>query len=307
MLARRVRACRAPPWQEVLYLWIHTNDALFVAVAAFSDNYYHFFYPHNIIMLSLIVAGITSLPFFGWSLCVVPILALLSALPLYFLTYKSHSPSKDCNVIITGGSSGIGLAIAQECCRVETVKSITLIARNEKKLQAARHTLLQNSNTIIRIETISADVTDYASLQQATQSIVMEECTFVFCCAGISHPGYFQEIPPEIFEQQVKLNYLGSVYTVKALLGRIKTGCITLTSSGAGQVGVFGFTAYSPTKFALQGFAQALHMELCASNIHVQVAFPNDTNTPGYQEEQSLKPKECHLISESGGLSQASE
>jgi 3-dehydrosphinganine reductase len=82
---------------------------------------------------------------------------------------------------------------------------------------------------------------------------------------------------------------------------------MTLTSSAAGQVGVFGFTAYAPTKFALRGFAECLHMELSTQPISIQLAFPPDTNTPGYQQEQQLKPRECHLISESTGLYESSE
>ena len=77
---------------------------------------------------------------------------------------------------------------------------------------------------------------------------------------------------------------------------------IVFTSSAAGQVGVYGFTAYSPTKFALRGFAEALQMELSNDNISVQVVYPPDTDTPGYKLEQIGKPKETHLISESAGL-----
>ena len=70
----------------------------------------------------------------------------------------------------------------------------------------------------------------------------------------------------------------------------------------AGQVGVYGLGAYAPSKFALVGLAQVLHMELCHTPIHVCCAYPPDTDTPGFQQENMTKPAETHLISEAGGL-----
>jgi hypothetical protein len=100
-------------------------------------------------MLSLIVAGLLSLPFFGWCLIVVPVLGALVLLPLCFLVYPSNNNKTTnktlCNVIITGGSSGIGLAIAKECCLLPNVKCITLIARNQQKLEAAKQELLMKA------------------------------------------------------------------------------------------------------------------------------------------------------------------
>jgi 3-dehydrosphinganine reductase len=71
------------------------------------------------------------------------------------------------------------------------------------------------------------------------------------------------------------------------------------------KLGVFGYSAYAPTKFALRGFAEALHSELAAKpHLNVQVAFPPDTDTPGFAEEEKIKPKETKLIGEQAGLSQ---
>ena len=60
----------------------------------------------------------------------------------------------------------------------------------------------------------------------------------------------------------------------------------------AGQIGIFGYTAYSASKFALRGFSEALQMELRPHNIYLHVAYPPDTDTPGYKEEMAVgKPK----------------
>lgn len=79
-------------------------------------------------------------------------------------------------------------------------------------------------------------------------------------------------------------------------------GRVVFVSSQAGQIGVFGFSAYSPSKFALTGLAQVLRMELKPHGIFVSVAYPPDTNTPGFEEENKSKPEETRLISETAGL-----
>jgi 3-dehydrosphinganine reductase len=63
----------------------------------------------------------------------------------------------------------------------------------------------------------------------------------------------------------MSVNYLGAVYTTRAVIRGMKArkrGRIVLVSSQAGQLGVFGYSAYSPTKFALRGLAECLQMEV---------------------------------------------
>lgn len=66
--------------------------------------------------------------------------------------------------------------------------------------------------------------------------------------------------------------------------------------------GVFGYSAYAGSKFALRGLAEVLHMELFPYNISVTLSHPPDTDTPGFAVEELTKPKETKLISEASGL-----
>ena len=86
-------------------------------------------------------------------------------------------------------------------------------------------------------------------------------------------------------------------------------GCIVLCSSALGQVGMYGYTAYSPTKFALRGFAEALHAELVKSKpgVSIQLAYPVDTETPGYSEELKMMPELTKLLNDTGGLAKPKE
>jgi len=68
------------------------------------------------------------------------------------------------------------------------------------------------------------------------------------------------------FQTMMDVNYFGSIFATRAVIGEMKTrrqGRIVFFSSQGGQMGVFGFTGYSAAKFALRGLAEALQMEVC--------------------------------------------
>lgn len=103
---------------------------------------------------------------------------------------------------------------------------------------------------------------------------------------------------------------MGAVNCTKACLQQMRrhgSGRIVFVSSQAGQLGVFGYTSYCATKFALKGFAESLQMELARDNIYVTIAYPPDTDTPGFAEENKTKPRETQLINETSGVLSAEE
>lgn len=88
------------------------------------------------------------------------------------------------------------------------------------------------------------------------------------------------------------INYIGSVNVTRASLSSIKqvdNGRIVFVSSIAGQLGLYGYTAYSASKYALRGLAECLQMELYPYNIRVTLAHPPDTDTPGFEVENKVK------------------
>jgi len=96
------------------------------------------------------------------------------------------------------------------------------------------------------------------------------------------------------------VNYFGTVNVVRAVVpGMIerRRGSVVGVSSAAGLVGVFGYTAYAPTKFAVRGFFESLRGELAPYGIHVGCSFPPDTDTPQLEDENRYKPKETKAIS----------
>ena len=116
------------------------------------------------------------------------------------------------------------------------------------------------------------------------------------CAAGAAYPGYFLEQDLAIFERTMRLNYLGSVFTAKAAVPAMvarSSGHLILISSGAAAASFLGYSSYAPTKFAVRGLADALRNELCGTGVRVSVAYPPDTDTPGFEQENKTKPPEC--------------
>lgn len=77
---------------------------------------------------------------------------------------------------------------------------------------------------------------------------------------------------------------------------------ILITSSAAGQIGIYGYTAYSASKFALKGYSDALRLELAGKACNLTIAFPPNTDTPGFEEENKGKPEVTKYIEDGAGL-----
>ncbi|WMV34258.1 hypothetical protein MTR67_027643 [Solanum verrucosum] len=72
-------------------------------------------------------------------------------------------------------------------------------------------------------------------------------------------------------------------------------------------VGIYGYTAYSASKFGLKGLAEALQQEVIGENIHVSLIFPPDTETPGFAEENKRRPQLTSILAASSGSMKADE
>lgn len=203
------------------------------------------------------------------------------------------------HAIITGGSSGIGLATAQRL--VQAGMNVTLVARDPQKLAIAQSTLVATGSGATQVQVFPADVSDRAQVEAAMAGAIATLGTpdLLITCAGIAHPGYFRELPIDIFEQTMAINYFGTLYCIRAVLPAMEVrqkGHLVLVSSGAGLIGLYGYTPYSPSKFALRGLAESLRGEVKPSGIGVSIVYPPDTDTPQLAAENRTKPEETKRI-----------
>lgn len=202
--------------------------------------------------------------------------------------------------LVTGGSSGIGLAVAR--LLAARGAHVWLLARRENLLEEA----LASVQAACKDESqqcgyVCSDVSDYEQVENAvaevTEAVGLPDV--VINSAGITYPGYVQEIDLATFRKMMDVNYFGTVYTTKAVLdGMIArgSGYIVNLSSVAGFVGTFGYSAYGASKYAVRGFSDVLRAEMKPHGIGIAVVFPPDTDTPMLDYETPLKPPETKAL-----------
>jgi len=207
------------------------------------------------------------------------------------------------NIIISGGSSGIGFALARQL--VNKGANLTLLARRKDLLKESVGLLEQEKvYPTQRLDYIAADVSDFHQLKQAIEKY-KQSFDILINSAGVAYPGLFLDMDSEIFKNVMEINYLGTVNLTKLIVpGMIiqKSGHIVNISSIGALLGIYGYTAYAPSKFAVRGFSHCLRAELEPLGIKVSVVYPPDTDTPQLAFERSRIPEITKKINEGGGL-----
>lgn len=209
------------------------------------------------------------------------------------------------HAIITGGSSGIGLAIARSLSARGI--AVSLIARNRDRLGAAQEAILAAGNGKAAVQTFSADVRNPDELSQAIASSVdgLGTPNWAVSCAGIVIPGTFAKQTLRDHEDQWQTNYIGSLQFAHFALPHLEKASkarLVFIASGAAFSGLYGYSSYGPAKFAVRGLAESLRVELKPRKISVTIAFPGDTDTPQLRAELKLRPKVTAELASGGGI-----
>ncbi|TVR02795.1 MAG: SDR family NAD(P)-dependent oxidoreductase [Spirochaetaceae bacterium] len=208
------------------------------------------------------------------------------------------NPFRDSLACVTGGSSGIGLAIARRLA-VHGAR-IVLIARTPERLSAARADIVSLVPDA-SVNTVPLDVTDQAAVRQAAADIAAQwgDPRFLFNCAGDALPGRFDRYSGQDLRRMIAVNLEGTWNMTQAFVDALRHtgGHVVNVSSLAGLVGTTGYTAYAASKFAVVGFSEALRNELAADGVRVSVLCPGDTDTPQLAAEQEHKPPETAALS----------
>ncbi|HZP28844.1 MAG TPA: SDR family oxidoreductase [Acidimicrobiia bacterium] len=197
------------------------------------------------------------------------------------------------HVLVTGGSSGIGLAVARAV--VARGGRVSIVARDAARLRAAQTELDGVAGAAGRVASATADVADGHALREAVAQGVerLGPVDVLVTSAGYAHPGLFVDLDDEVFRRQVAVNYLGTVNAIRAVLPTMvdrRRGHLLMVSSTVGLIGLYGYAAYAPTKFAVRGLAESLRSELRPHGIVVACAYPPDTETPALERERAMMP-----------------
>lgn len=205
------------------------------------------------------------------------------------------------HVLITGGSSGIGLALAKIC--VKEGYNVSIFARRQNLIDQA---LLEMKEELISPQQVLSGFSVDVSNKENISSVITEciervgDPDVLITSAGIVRCGYFENIASES-DEVMQVNYFGTLYAIQSVVPYMlknKHGNIVIVSSAAGIMGLFGYTSYSPSKFALRGLAECLRAEMKPHNIKVAIAFPPNTQTPQLDYEHEHGIEETRVLSE---------
>ena len=189
---------------------------------------------------------------FTVSVTVIPLISYL------FLTPRFDYNGK--HVVITGGSSGIGL----ECAKLYAKEgaNVTIVARDGQKLVEASKILSAFTQPNRKVLSVSVDTgSSEDAVAKALAPCVKElgDADVLVNCAGTSMTSPFETTSGAEFERMMRVNLLGSVYPTKFLVQGMKakrSGRIVFVSSQVAQAAIHGYTAYAASKWALRGLAE---------------------------------------------------
>ena len=190
--------------------------------------------------------------------------------------------------VITGGSSGIGLATARRF--VDEGAHVVITGRREKELKDAAALIERNITTVV------GDVSRLEDLDRL-YAVVKEKhghIDILFANAGAGTIGPLTIATEAHFDQTFDVNVKGLFFTVQKALPLIRDGgSIILNSSVSNVLGVPGFSAYAASKAAVRNFARAWTLELKDRNIRVNTMSPGPTETPALATTTGLTPEQA--------------
>ena len=185
-------------------------------------------------------------------------------------------------ILITGAGSGIGLTTALHLAENGFQVYASIASPDQKKavLSAAAERGLD-------LKIILLDVTDETSIQIAVKQII-EECGSIYGLvnnAGLGLRSFFEDLSQDEIRRLFEVNVFGAMAITKAVLPSMRSarrGHIIMISSAGGRIATMSLSAYCASKFALEGFAEALALESFPLGLSVSIIEPGIVNTPHF-------------------------
>jgi NAD(P)-dependent dehydrogenase (short-subunit alcohol dehydrogenase family) len=194
-------------------------------------------------------------------------------------TQKAHAAKHEGKIaLVTGGSSGIGLATAQRFALEGATVVVT--ARRATELDAAVKTIGRNTTGV------QGDVGNLEDLDRLFATIKERHgrLDILFANAGSGHLAPMGSITEALVDETFRVNVKGTLFTVQKALPLMPDGsAIVINGSMAGSKGMPAFSVYAATKAAVRSFARGWTVDLKARRIRVNVVAPGTIMTPGYK------------------------
>ena len=177
--------------------------------------------------------------------------------------------------LITGGSSGIGLATAR--LFLEHGARVAITGRDEATLTEARKAL---GNDVLALRSDAGRVADIEQLMAELKDR-WGQLDVLFVNAAVAGPAPFEAVSEAEFDDLSDINFKGAFFTVQKALPLLSDkASVVLTTSIANQMGSPNFSVYSACKAALRSLTQTLALELIGRGIRVNAVSPGPIETP---------------------------
>jgi len=181
------------------------------------------------------------------------------------------------NILVTGGSLGIGFAIAEACLR--SGARVMIVAREKKALDEARDSLAKVDGAAT-VAAVTADVSDPASVEDVFETFTSSfgRLDGVVNSAGIYGPiGPITDVDPQEWLKAIHVNLFGSFLVARAACSRMRTsggGRIVLLSGGGAATPFPNYTAYATSKVAVVRLTETIAIEMAPFGIEVNAIAP---------------------------------
>lgn len=201
-------------------------------------------------------------------------------------------------IVITGGTKGIGFAIAEKFAMCGY--NIALIARNRTRLKEIEEKL--KGNFKVKVYSYACDISDYEDVKRVISELSndAQEITTLINNASVGHFGLLKNLEVSRWEETIQINLLGTYYITKEILPlfiKQRKGDIINISSGAGEEGYSHCSAYSASKFGLAGFTESLMKEVRGYGIRVSL-MALDTGQTEMSRQSGIKVHNWDTIME---------
>lgn len=192
-------------------------------------------------------------------------------------------------VVITGGSSGLGLAAAR--LLVADGARVLITGRERDKLAAARDELGGNA---VPVRSDTSSVPDIEALADRVRD-EFGTVDALFANAGVTGTAPFEETSEELFDRLLAINARGTYFTVQKLVPLLAEGSsVVITTAVVNMVGLASLSAYAASKAALRSMTRSLARELLPRKIRVNAVSPGPINTGIL--EKSMPPEAAEQI-----------
>jgi NAD(P)-dependent dehydrogenase (short-subunit alcohol dehydrogenase family) len=193
------------------------------------------------------------------------------------------------SALITGGSSGIGLATAK--LLLEEGAAVTISGRDPDRLKRAEDELTKHG----RVHGVGGDVAIASDAGRMVQAAAEHGggLDYLFCNAGIPGVAPIEDLTEELWDRVLGVNLRGTYLIIRAAVPHLKArrdGAIVTMGSEAGITGQPNLAAYCASKGAVVNLTRAIALELIPFGIRVNCLCPGITNTPMCEEEANMAP-----------------